>query len=63
MRNTDSGGNTSWMVALSAARDARSWPNGFSTTTRRQLASSGSVSPCSLSWPITSGKYFGGIER
>ena len=63
MRNTDSGGNTSWMVAFSAWALFRSEPNGFSTTTRRQLSRPGSASPCSLSWPITSGKNFGGMDR
>ena len=63
MRNTDSGGNTSWMVALSDCALRRSEPNGFSTTTRRQLSWPGSARPCSFSCPMTSGKYFGGIER
>jgi hypothetical protein len=38
MRNTDSGGNTSEMIALSSRAVRRSEPNGFSTTTRRQLS-------------------------
>ena len=31
-----SGGNTSSRTSLSSRADSRSWPNGFSTTTRRQ---------------------------
>ena len=64
MRNTDSGGNTSETIAFSSCALFRSWPNGFSTTTRRQRACGWfSARPCSLSWPITSGKNRGGIDR
>ncbi len=37
-------------MALSSRADSRSWPNGFSTTTRRQASPLGSARPCSLSW-------------
>ena len=63
MRNTDCGGNTSWIVALSSCAVSRFEPKGFSTTTRRQLPGTGWARPCSFSWPITSGKNLGGIER
>ena len=35
MRNTESGPNTSFTISLSSRALARSWPNGFSITTRR----------------------------
>ena len=38
-------------------------PNGFSTTTRRQEPSGPVVRPCSWSWPMTSPKNLGGMER
>ncbi len=63
MRNTDPVGKTSSIIAFSSRAEARSWPNGFSTTTRRHESPLRSARPCSLSWPITSPKNFGGIER
>ena len=35
MRNTESAGKTFSTMALSSRADFRSWPNGFSMTTRR----------------------------
>ena len=69
MRNTDSGGNTSLSVSFSARALARSWPNGFSITTRRQgtgwpgAGGGGSASPDRLSCLTTSGKNLGGTDR
>ena len=63
MRNTDSGGNTRLSTAFSSRADSRSWPNGFSTTTRRHVPSPPSARPCSSSWSITLPKNFGGMER
>ena len=51
------------MIAFSSRAVSRFEPNGFSTTTRRQESSAGLASPCSLSWPITSEKNRGGIDR
>ncbi len=38
MRNTESGGNTDSTTSFSSRADSRSWPNGFSITTRRHLS-------------------------
>jgi hypothetical protein len=35
MRNTDSAGNTAFRMSFSSRALFRSWPNGFSITTRR----------------------------
>ena len=46
MRNTDSGGKTSASVSFSSRALFRSWPNGFSMTTRRQAGD-----PTRPAWP------------
>ncbi len=58
MRKIASSGNTERSVRLSARAEARSWPNGFSTTTR---ASSAQPACCS---PLTTvPNRLGGIAR
>ena len=47
-----------WISSLSARAEARSWPNGFSTTTRAVF-----VSPASASPLITMPNRKGGISR
>ena len=64
MRNTDSGGKTSETIAFSSrARGQvvaeRLLDHDPAPAARR----SASARPCSLSWPTTSGKNFGGIDR
>ena len=63
MRNTDSGGKTPSSVALSSRALARSWPNGFSITTRRQPCPPESDRPLRLSCCTTLGNWPGGIDR
>ena len=69
MRNTECGGNTALSVSFSARALARSCPNGFSITTRRQGRGcpgggcGGVDSPDRFSWVTTSGKNFGGTDR
>ncbi len=66
MRNTDSSGKTSFTVLLSCFALARSWPNGFSMTTRRHwaaLSPGGCARPERFSWLITSGNALGGTDR
>ena len=58
MRKTDSSGNTLWMTSSSSVADARSRPNGFSTTMRPPLWRSTFAMPCT-----TSSKSDGGIAR
>ena len=43
-------------ASVELARDSRSWPNGFSITTRRHEPGPRRSSPCSWSWPTTSGE-------
>ncbi len=64
MRNTDSsGGNTLLTTWLSSIALCRSWPNGFSMTTRLQRPSCWRASPDFFSCSQTTGKAFGGIDR
>lgn len=63
MRNTDSSGKTSLTIALSSSALFRSWPNGFSMTTRRQVFSSALASPERASCLVTTGNAPGGIDR
>jgi len=68
MRNTESEPNTEFTISLSCRALARSWPNGFSITTRRHgRRPSGPVggedSPERLSCATTSVKNFGGTDR
>ena len=63
MRNTDSSGNTLLTTALSSCALSRSWPNGFSMTTRLQRPSCWRASPDFCSCSHTTGKAFGGIDR
>jgi len=64
MRNTSWGVNTSSTRSLSALADARSCPNGFSTTTRRQPPDlSLSARPVRASCLSTVGKAAGGMEK
>src|SRR5690625_7463304 len=50
-------------TSLSSRAEVRSWPKGFSMTTRRQEPSRGVFSPELASCPQTFGKASGGIER
>ena len=63
MRNTASGGNTASRIAFSSRALARSWPNGFSITTRRQPRPWESDRPLRLSCWTTVGNWPGGIDR
>ena len=63
MRNTDDSGNTLLTTPLSASALFRSWPNGFSMTTRLQQPSGLLASPDLDSCSHTSGNAFGGIDR
>ncbi|SHY34911.1 Uncharacterised protein [Mycobacteroides abscessus subsp. abscessus] len=63
MRKTDSSGKTSLTTALSSRALARSWPKGFSITTRRHAPSTGCARPDLDSCSQTVGKAFGGIDR
>ena len=63
MRNTDSSGNTLLTTWLSSRALSKSWPNGFSMTTRLQLPSWGWANPALLNCSHTDGKLFGGIAR
>jgi hypothetical protein len=63
MRNTESGGKTPSTMSLSSRALSRSWPNGFSMTTRRQAPLSDRVSPQRSSCSHTVEKKPGGIER
>ncbi len=64
MRNTESSGKTSLTMALSSMAEVRSWPNGFSMTTRRQTSgSSWADSPERASCLQTTGNAPGGIDR
>ncbi len=64
MRNTESSGKTSLTIALSSLAVFRSWPNGFSITTRRQpVCTSAPASPARLSCLSTTGKALGGMDR
>ena len=64
MRKTLSARNTRSTIALSSRADSRSWPNGFSMTTRRQpvLFSLSARSRSASCWHTVS-KALGGIER
>ena len=57
------GGNTPSSVAFSSRALARSWPNGFSITTRRQPCPCESDRPLRLSCWTTVGNWLGGIDR
>ena len=63
MRNTDSSGKTSLTIAFSSSALFRSWPNGFSMTTRRHCSPSACASPDRASCLITTGNAPGGIDR
>ncbi len=63
MRNTDSSGKTLLTTVLSSSALSRSWPNGFSMTTRLQDPSVCLASPDFDSCSHTSGNAFGGIDR
>ncbi len=63
MRNTDSSGKTSLTVLFSSLADFRSWPNGFSMTTRRHWSGAVWARPARLSWLTTVGNAPGGIDR
>ena len=58
-----SAGKTFSTIALSSRADSRSWPNGFSMTTRRHEPSWGVDSPARSSCWHTVAKKFGGIDR
>jgi hypothetical protein len=58
MRKIELSGENWCSVLLSERADARSRPNGFSTTTRAFF-----VRPASASLPITVGNVLGGIAR
>ncbi len=63
MRKTESCGNTDSTTSLSSRALFRSWPNGFSTTTRRQASSAESDSPLRASCLTTTGNELGGTDR
>ncbi len=63
MRNTDSSGKTLLTTLLSSIALCRSWPNGFSITTRLQRPSCWRARPDFLSCSQTCGNAFGGIDR
>ena len=63
MRNTASSGNTSLTTALSSRALCRSWPKGFSMTTRRHDPSAEVASPERASCWHTEGKALGGTDR
>ena len=63
MRKTESGGKTPSTISLSCWALLRSWPNGFSMMTRRQLSPSAVVNPHRSSCSHTVAKKPGGIER
>ena len=66
MRNTASEGKTRSITALSSCALARSWPKGFSMTTRRHGPSAGwdrSARPWSARWRETASNQSGGMER
>ena len=63
MRNTDSSGKTLLTTLLSSMALCRSWPNGFSITTRLQRPSCGRAKPGLLQLLADLGKAFGGIDR
>ena len=51
------------MTPSRACAEARSWPKGFSMTTRFQLCSERSVNPCRRNCEPTFSKAEGGMER
>ena len=63
MRNTASGGKTASRLSFSSRALARSWPNGFSITTRRQPRPRESDSPLRFSCWTTVGNWPGGTDR
>ena len=63
MRKTASGGKTPSTMSLSSRALLRSWPNGFSMTTRRHASASGLLSPERSSCSQTTEKDDGGIDR
>ena len=63
MRNTDSSGKTSLTILLSCLALVRSWPNGFSMTTRRHSCGVGAARPVRASCLMTMGNAAGGIDR
>ena len=64
MRKTASGGKTPSTMSLSSRAVVRSWPNGFSMTTRRHGVGLGlGAGPERSSCSLTSGNDFGGIDR
>lgn len=66
MRKIESDGNAASSESFSSRADSRSWPNGFSMTTRRQVSpaveSSETRPDFSSCWATTS-NAFGGIDR
>ncbi len=63
MRNTDLDGNaveTTWLSSLALAK---SWPKGFSMTTRRHPPRSVAESPDRLRFWMTVSNRPGGIDR
>ena len=62
MRKTDSAGKARDRVSYSARELARSWPKGFSMTTRFQPVD-WSVMPWRVSWSMTRSKRLGGTDR
>ena len=64
MRNTLSGRKTRSTIAFSSRAESRSWPNGFSMTTRRQpLLSCESARSWSASCWHTTSNVLGGMDR
>ena len=63
MRNTDPDENTSPTMRLSSWALARSWPNGFSITTRRHAWGRSSARPEVFRCSRTTGNSPGGIDR
>ena len=63
MRKTASAGKTDSTMSLSSRALARSWPNGFSMTTRRHDPCRGVLSPDASSCSHTAENQFGGMDR
>ena len=63
MRNTESAGKTFSTMAFSSRADFRSWPNGFSMTTRRHDPGDRVESPERSSCWQTVANDDGGIDR
>ncbi|CFR88296.1 Uncharacterised protein [Mycobacterium tuberculosis] len=63
MRKTASSGKTALTALFSSRALARSWPNGFSITTRLHRSPCGRARPDLCSCSHTTGKDLGGIAR